>query len=86
MAQVVLIGVCVVVISVMTWGTGRLIDSMRSRERVAERLLIDDCQLPHRHFQIRPLGLKTGQHPLPRANDRIRLLPHRKGLGPLTWR
>ena len=43
MAQVVLIGVCVIMIGVMTWGTGRLIDAMRSRERVAERLLIDDC-------------------------------------------
>ena len=43
MGQIVLIGVCVVMIGVMTWGTARLIDSMRSRERVAERLLIDDC-------------------------------------------
>ncbi len=43
MAQIVLIGVCVVVIGMITWGTGRLIDAMRSRERLAERLLIDDC-------------------------------------------
>jgi len=43
MAQIVLIGVSVIVIGLITWGTGRLIDAMRSRERVAERLLIDDC-------------------------------------------
>jgi hypothetical protein len=43
MAQIVLIGVYLVVIGVITWGTGRLIDAMRGRERVAERLLIDDC-------------------------------------------
>jgi hypothetical protein len=43
MAHLVLIGVCVVVVGVITWGTGRLIDAMRGRERLAERLLIDDC-------------------------------------------
>ena len=43
MAQIVLIGVFVVVVGMITWGTGRLIDAMRSRERLAERLLIDDC-------------------------------------------
>jgi hypothetical protein len=34
MAQIVLIGVCVVAIAVMSWGTARLIDTMRSRARV----------------------------------------------------
>ena len=43
MAQVVLIGVFVVVVGTITWGTGRLIDTLRGRERLAERLLIDDC-------------------------------------------
>ena len=43
MAQIVLIGVSVIVIGAISWGVGRLIDAMRSRERVAERLLIDDC-------------------------------------------
>ena len=43
MAQLILIGVCVAVIGMITWGTGRVIDAMRSRERLAERLLIDDC-------------------------------------------
>jgi hypothetical protein len=43
MPQIVLIAVCVVVVGVITWGTGRLIDTMRGRERVTERLLIDDC-------------------------------------------
>jgi hypothetical protein len=42
MAQIVLIGVWVVVVGVITWWTARLIDAMRNRERVAERLPIDD--------------------------------------------
>jgi hypothetical protein len=43
MAQIVLIGVSVIVIGLITWGTGRLIDAMRNHEHLAERLLIDDC-------------------------------------------
>ena len=43
MAQIILIGICVAVICMITWGTGRVIDAMRSRERLVERLLIDDC-------------------------------------------
>jgi len=43
MAQIILIGVYVAVVGMITWGTGRVIDAMRCRERLAERLLIDDC-------------------------------------------
>jgi hypothetical protein len=43
MTQIVLSGVCVVAIGVITWWTARLIDAMRSRERLADRLEIDDC-------------------------------------------
>jgi hypothetical protein len=43
MAEIILIGVCVLVIGVITWWTARLIDAMRNRERVAGRLPIDDC-------------------------------------------
>ena len=43
MSQIVLIGVCAVVVGVITWRTGRLLYTLRSRDRVNERLLIDDC-------------------------------------------
>ena len=43
MAQMILFGVGAVVVAIISLGVGRLIDAMRSRERVAERLLIDDC-------------------------------------------
>jgi hypothetical protein len=43
MAQIVLIRISVIVIGAISWGMGRLIDAMRSREHIAERLLIDDC-------------------------------------------
>jgi hypothetical protein len=43
MTQIVLIGVCVVATCVITWWTARLIDALRHREHLAERLLIDDC-------------------------------------------
>lgn len=42
MGQIILIGVCVVVIGLITWKTGQLINAMRSRERTAERLGIND--------------------------------------------
>lgn len=37
-----LFGVFAVVVVVLTWETGRLIDAMRSREHIAERLGIAD--------------------------------------------
>ena len=43
MAQIVLIGVGLVIIGAVSWGVGRLIDAERSRARIAERLLINDC-------------------------------------------
>jgi hypothetical protein len=43
MSQIVFVGICVVAIGAITWGTGRLIDVLRSRDRVNERLQIDDC-------------------------------------------
>jgi len=42
-AQILLIVVCVVAVGVMTLWTVRLISALRSRERVADRLGIDDC-------------------------------------------
>ena len=41
MAHIVLIGAFAVVVGMITWGTGRLIDAMRSRERLVDRLNID---------------------------------------------
>lgn len=43
MAQILVIVVSVVAVGVMTWWTARLINALRSRERVADRLMIDDC-------------------------------------------
>jgi hypothetical protein len=42
MAELILIGVCAAAIGAMTWWTARLLNAMRSRERVAERLMIDE--------------------------------------------
>ena len=42
MAQIVLIGLSVVAVGAISWGVVRLIDAMRSRARVAERLLLND--------------------------------------------
>jgi hypothetical protein len=44
MAEIILIGVCAAAVGVITWWTARLLNVLRSRERVAERLMIDeDC-------------------------------------------
>ena len=43
MAQILLIVVCVAAVGVMTWWTVRLINTLRSRDRVTDRLMIDDC-------------------------------------------
>jgi hypothetical protein len=41
MAQIILIGICVVAIGGTTWWMERSIAAMRRREHVAKRLLID---------------------------------------------
>ena len=42
MEQIILVGIYLIVVGILTWETGRLIDALRSRHRVTERLLIDD--------------------------------------------